>query len=129
MDAYEFSFVAVPAQPNAGVLKGLGSGRRSLKELADEFGVQAEYRALYKDARLGQQYRRQIQDDVVRLCLSLELGVEEPVLRGVVQTAAAEDLMKLKGALEQRLAEAMPVQTQLPGAMISRDSIESGFMI
>ena len=129
MDAYEFSFVAVPAQPNAGVLKGLGSGRRTLKELADEFGVQAEYRALYKDARLGQQYRRQIQDDVVRLCLSLELGVEEPVLRGVVQTAAAEDLLKLKGALEQRLAEAMPVQTQLPGAMISRDSIESGFMI
>ena len=129
MDAYEFSFVAVPAQPNAGVLKGLGSGRRTLKELADEFGVQAEYRALYKDARLGQQYRRQIQDDVVRLCLSLELGVEEPVLRGVVQTAAAEDLMKLKGALEQRLAEAMPVQTQLPGSMISRDSIESGFMI
>ena len=129
MDAYEFSFVAVPAQPNAGVLKGLGSGRRSLKELADEFGVQAEYRALYKDARLGQQYRRQIQDDVVRLCLSLELGVEEPVLRGVVQTAAAEDLMKLKGALEQRLAEAMPVQTQLMGTMAYRDSIESGFMI
>ena len=129
MDAYEFSFVAVPAQPNAGVLKGLGSGRRSLKELADEFGVQAEYRTLYKDARLGQQYRRQIQDDVVRLCLSLELGVEEPVLRGVVQTAAAEDLMKLKGALEQRLAEAMPVQTQLMGTMVCRDSIESGFMI
>ena len=129
MDAYEFSFVAVPAQPNAGVLKGLGSGRRTLKELADEFGVQAEYRALYKDARLGQQYRRQIQDDVVRLCLSLELGVEEPVLRGVVQTAAAEDLMKLKGALEQRLAEAMPVQTQLMGTMVCRDSIESGFMI
>ena len=129
MDAYEFSFVAVPAQPNAGVLKGLGSGRRSLKELADEFGVQAEYRALYKNARLGQQYRRQIQDDVVRLCLSLELGVEEPVLRGVVQTAAAEDLMKLKGALEQRLAEAMPVQTQLMGTMACRDSIESGFMI
>ena len=129
MDAYEFSFVAVPAQPNAGVLKGLGSGRRTLKELADEFGVQAEYRTLYKDARLGQQYRRQIQDDVVRLCLSLELGVEEPVLRGVVQTAAAEDLMKLKGALEQRLAEAMPVQTQLMGTMACRDSIESGFMI
>ena len=55
--------------------------------------------------------------------------MEEPVLRGVVQTAAAEDLMKLKGALEQRLAEAMPVQTQLMGTMACRDSIESGFMI
>ena len=48
MDAYEFSFVAVPAQPNAGVLKGLGRGRRSLKELADEFGEQGEYRTLFK---------------------------------------------------------------------------------
>ena len=35
MDAYEFSFVAVPAQPNAGVLKGFGGSRMTLKELAD----------------------------------------------------------------------------------------------
>lgn len=129
MDAYEFSFVAVPAQPNAGVLKGMGIGMRSLKELADEFGAQAEYRGLYKDAQLGQQYRRQIQDDVVRLCLSLELGVEEPVLRSIVGTTGAEELLKLKEALGQRLAEAMPVQTQLVGSAVCRDALESGFMI
>ena len=46
MDAYEFSFVAVPAQREAGVLKGLGCGKPKLKELADEFGAQAEYRAV-----------------------------------------------------------------------------------
>lgn len=129
MDAYEFSFVAVPAQPNAGVLKGLGAGRRTLKELADEFGIQAEYRALYKDARLGQQYRQQIQDDVVRLCLSLELGVEEPVLRSIVGTTGAEELLKLKEALGQRLAEAMPVQIQLMESGICRDRLESGYLI
>lgn len=129
MDAYEFSFVAVPAQPNAGVLKGIGTGRRSLKELADEFGVQAEYRAMFKDAQLGQQYKRQIQDDVVRLCLSLELGVEEPVLRSVMQTAPAEDLMKLKGALEQRFTESLPVQTQLGNFFAQNDRLESSYMI
>ena len=42
MDAYEFSFVAVPAQREAGVLKGMGGGRKCLKELAEEFGVQGE---------------------------------------------------------------------------------------
>lgn len=129
MDAYEFSFVAVPAQPNAGVLKSLGAGRRTLKELADEFGIQAEYRALCKDARLGQQYRQQIQDDVVRLCLSLDLGVEEPVLRSIVGTTGAEELLKLKEALGQRLAEAMPVRTQLMGSGICRDRLESGYLI
>ena len=129
MDAYEFSFVAVPAQPNAGVLKGLGSGKRSLKELADAFGAQAEYRALFKEAELGRQYRVQIQDDVVRLCLSLELGIEEPVLRSVVQKAGAEELLKLKEALEDRLAESMPMKTQLGNSFAKGEVIESGFMI
>ena len=129
MDAYEFSFVAVPAQPNAGVLKGMGAGKRTLKELADSFGAQAEYRALYQDAQLGQQYRHQIQDDVVRLCLALDLGAEEPTLRGIVKTAGAEDLLKLKDALENRLAECMPAVTQLGNAISPVDEMESGFMI
>ena len=129
MDAYEFSFVAVPAQPNAGVLKGMGAGKRTLKELADSFGAQAEYRALYQDAQLGQQYRHQIQDDVVRLCLALDLGAEEPTLRGIVKTAGPEDLLKLKAALESRLAECMPVVTQLGNTISTMDEMESGFMI
>ena len=111
------------------MLKGLGSGKRSLKELVEEFGVQAEYRALFKDAQLGQQYKKQIQDDVVRLCLSLELGVEEPVLRSVVQAVGAEDLLKLKEALGARLAESMPVQTQLGWSISREETVESGFLI
>ena len=129
MDAYEFSFVAVPAQPSAGVLKGMGRRNPSLKELADEFGAQGEYRALYREAELGRQYQKQIQDDVVRLCLSLELGAEEPVLRGIVRNAAAEDLLKLKAALQQRLDESLPMQTQLLRGAFKGESIESGFMI
>ena len=74
IDAYEFSFVAVPAQPAAGVLKGFGREQRCLKDLAEEFGVQAEYRALFKEAQLGRQYRKELEDSIVRLCLSLELG-------------------------------------------------------
>lgn len=130
MDAYEFSFVAVPAQPNAGVLKGLGTGKRRLKDLAEEFGAQAEYRALFKEAELGRQYLEQIRKDVVRLCLSLELGIEEPVLRSVVKTVGSEELLKMKEALEQRLAESMPMTSQLgyrPGKR--EEIIESGYLI
>ena len=129
MDAYEFSFVAVPAQPNAGVLKGLGSGRRSLKELADEFGVQSEYRALFKEAELGRQYKKQVQDDVVRLCLCLELGVDEPTLRAVVEKAGAEELLKMQKALDERLMESLPATCQLGNTFAKGEVIESGFMI
>lgn len=127
VDAYEFSFVAVPAQRDAGVLKAMGGGRR-LKALAEEFGAQAEYRALVQQAQLGQRYRRELEDDLVRLGLSLELGVAEPVLRGVAQAAAAEDLMALRTALEARLGEMLPVVTQL-GGKGKQERVESGFLI
>ena len=128
MDAYEFSVVAVPAQVNAGVLKGMG-GNKCLKELADEFGAQSEYRALFKEAQLGRQYRKELEDSVVRLCLALELGAEADTYQGVAKMAAAEDLMKLKSALENRLAESLPVQTQLGGNAGGMEAVESGFLI
>ena len=128
MDAYEFSFVAVPAQVNAGVLKGMGRNR-CLKELAEEFGAQQEYRALFQEAQLGRQYRRELEDGVVRLCLALELGAEADVYRNLVKTAGAQDLMALKTALEARLAESLPVVTQLGGCTDAKLEVESGFLI
>ena len=127
MDAYEFSFVAVPAQRDAGVLKAMGS-RKCLKALAEEFGAQAEYSALYKQAQLGIQYQKLLCDEVVRLCLSLNLGVAEPVLRAVAQKASAEELMRMKSALEHRVEQMYPVKCQLLGAA-SEGEFESGFLI
>lgn len=129
VDAYEFSFVAVPAQRDAGVLKALGGGKRSLKELAEEFGVQAEYRAMYKQAELGKRYQKELEDSVVRLGLALGLGVAEPVLRNVAKNAAAEDLLALKAAWEERLDEMMPVTTQLVGKIGKQEEMENGFLI
>jgi len=129
MDAYEFSFVAVPAQREAGVLKGYGKSELKLKELADAHGAQAEYRELYKQAQLGRKYEKQLQDDVVRLCLSVGLGVEEPVLRTLMEKAGADELMKLKEALNRRLAQMMPVSSQLLMTNEKPDAVESGYMI
>ena len=129
MDAYEFSFVAVPAQRDAGVMKGLSSGSRCLKDLADEFGAQAEYRMLFVQAQLGQQYEKQLRDEVVRLFLSLDMGLEEPVLRAITQKVGAEELQKLKEALTNRVAEYLPLQTQLRYAAHKSENLESGFLI
>ena len=90
---------------------------------------QAEYRALWKQAELGRQYEKELQDRVVRLSLSLELGVEEPVLRGMVQKAPPEDLLKLRDALEKRLAQWLPVQPQLPGTARILETVENDYLI
>ena len=127
VDAYEFSFVAVPAQREAGVMKGMAAV--SLKELAAEHGAQAEYRALTKEAELGRRYRKDLEDCVVRLGLALELGVSEPVLRSLAQTAGAEELLALKEALQGRLDESLPMVSQLLGVKGKAEQIESGFLI
>lgn len=129
VDAYEFSFVAVPAQREAGVLKALGKGKVSLKELAEEFGAQAEYRTLTQQAQLGKRYQKELEDSVVRLGLALELGIAEPVLRNLAKSAGAEDLLALKGALEDRLNEMLPATTQLLGCAVRQEEMESGFLI
>ena len=128
VDAYEFSFVAVPAQREAGVLKGM-KGQRSLKELAEEFGIQGEYQALFKEAQLGRQYRRELEKEVVRLFQTLELGTDYAVMRSIVKTAAAEDLLQLRDALEAKTAEFLPAVTQLGGVQEQQADIESGFLI
>lgn len=128
VDAYEFSFVAVPAQREAGVIKALG-GKRKLKELAEEFGAQGEYRTLFKEAELGRRYRKELEDAVVRLGLALELGVSEAVLRGLAKTAGQEDLLALREALDGKLREQLPVVTQLGMRPCENDAVESGFLI
>ena len=129
VDAYEFSFVAVPAQREAGVLKAMGGRNRSLKELAEEFGVQAEYRSLQKEAELGRQYRKELETEVVKLCKILDLGADYDVLKNIMKSAAAEDLMKLRSALEAKTAEVLPMTTQLMENQGQQAELESGFLI
>lgn len=129
MDAYEFSFVAVPAQREAGVLKGMGGGTRCLKELAEEFGAHSEYRALYKQAQLGKVYEKQLQEEVVKLCLLLELGVEKETLENVMKKACAEDLMKLKESLEGKCAQLFPAKPQLMSNVREHLPVENGYLI
>lgn len=127
MDAYEFSFVAVPAQRAAGVIKAAG-GSVTLKELAEEFGAQTEYRALMQQAELGKQYAKQLENEVVKLSLLLEIGVDEKTLRTAASKVGPGELMQIKSALEARFAESFPGTHQLPGGS-RQEPMEPGYLI
>ena len=51
------------------------------------------------------------------------------MLRSIVATAKAEDLLALKKGLEDRLNETLPVCTQLGGYGGRQETVESGFLI
>lgn len=106
LDAYEFSFVAVPAQREAGVLKGFGDGAPKA----------AAYKALQRDAALGRQYRKDLQEEIVRLGLVLDFGLDEEALRFVAKAMDDEQLRRAKSAMARRTAALFPPACQLPQA-------------
>lgn len=116
-DAYEFSFVAVPAQRQAGVIKGwMGGETVHLKELAEHGGEEArrELALLEQDAALGRIYSARLKSELLRLSAALGLEAEETVLRSAAEKLAPEELQGLTAALAKKAAEKYGPVTQLP---------------
>lgn len=96
-DAYEWSFVAVPAQRNAGVIKTFDTQREQLE----------------REARLGRKYLAGLKDEVARLGALADPELESGVLKGIADKLEEGELLALRRAYEARLDKLYPVQTQL----------------
>ena len=132
-DAYEFSFVAVPAQRQAGVLKAKnGGGGLSLKTLVEkEAGpaAAAEFHRLKKQAELGQRFEQELRKKAVGLCLRLDLGIQKEILWSVAEKLTVEELEGLSKALQKREEGRYPVVTQLPRDKGPKEKPDGGFLI
>ena len=105
-DAYEWSFVAVPAQRNAGVMKHM---------------------RMEQEAALGRKYLESLRGEVARLGGLAGLGLEHAVLRGIADKLGYDELLALKGALERQAERVFPVETQLRyGGGRENDGVRDG---
>ena len=132
VDAYEFSFVAVPAQKQAGVMKALRGNGLTLKELVEQaagVGAEAEYRKLCALAELGKSHQEQLRKQAEKYLRILDLGLEEPVLRAMVEHMEGGQLEKACKALEDKVAQLFPPMPQLPGDDRSGMEVESAYLI
>lgn len=114
---YEWSFVAVPAQKNAGVIKQLGgSGKTLAKFVASPGGKRfaGEYGELVKHAELGKRYMGELRSETLRLALLCDRDIHKALERSSSRMDE-DELQSLKKSFESRLAEKLPVSTQLPG--------------
>ena len=120
LDAYEFSFVAVPAQRAAGVTKaGKEEYGMTLQDCVAKHGspeLSDALRRLSAEAELGRAWRKQLEDGLVALGLSLDLGASEQTLRKAAAALDDGQLQAWKAALDRRAAERYGGGPQLTAA-------------
>ena len=113
-DAYEWSFVAVPAQPQAGVVKNWGGSLRQMLAAVRQDGPwREELRTLEKQAETGRKYLEGLRQETVRLGLLAERELPGDTLRAIADKLDGEELEALRRCFEKRLERVMALPVQL----------------
>lgn len=99
-DAYEWSFVAVPAQRSAGVVKRFGP-------------EDGQMQLLRKQAELGRKYLCQLRREVVRLAMLADDGLDGQVFADVAEKLEEPELVELRKTYEARVNSRFPAAPQL----------------
>ena len=116
VDAYEWSFVAVPAQREAGVLKRFGQER-------------AETALLRKQAALGRKYLQDLKKEVVRLAMLADEGLDGQVFAKAAERLEEPELLELKRAYGAQVARRFPAAPQLRRQEAARRDDETAFLV
>ncbi len=101
-DAYECSFVAVPAQKGAGVTK----------QYAQRAG-KARQVQLEKEAAWGRKYREDLTAQVLRYSALVQPELPRQVMKSAVQGLSMEDLDAMRQTYEKMAQKALPLRPQL----------------
>lgn len=116
-DAFEWSFVAVPAQPRAGVVKGLRRGGESLEQvlagLDREGAWWEELRLLQRQAAAGRRYLDHLRRETVRLGLLAHPGLQGETLEKIAGKLDEEELEELRASYAKQLENRLPLPVQL----------------
>lgn len=115
-DAYEWSFVAVPAQPGAGVLKRFGQEDRQTA-------------LLRKQAALGQKYLKELRREVVRLAMLADDSLDGGVFAAAADHLEEPELLELKRAYEKQAARRFPAMPQLRDREPEQRGDETVFLV
>jgi hypothetical protein len=127
-DAYEWSFVAVPAQRAAGVTKHFKPKEEAMQDIlktirqSDEAltltpdqlcALRRSLDALESDALLGKAYRDDLEHETVRFGLAALPDLDGESLGGICKKLTAQELRTLAKSFEALADRRMPMKPQL----------------
>ncbi|MBP9989562.1 MAG: hypothetical protein KBT46_08720 [Ruminococcus sp.] len=126
-DAYEWSFVAIPAQMNAGVTKSyvkeFENMESCIKALKEGKAIRlnevqsrelAEYiNTLEKQASDGKIYRQQLTQDTVKFAVIAIPSLDSQSLEKMCSGVDTAELIKIKNAFKQKAGDIIPITPQL----------------
>lgn len=113
-DAYEWSFVAVPAQRMAGVIKTFRPACTELKRLAAGHpDCLQELEELEREAERGRSYIRSLRRELVRLGGAAEESLDLRLFAKAVDRMEEDELLEMSRVYRRRLDEKYPPAPQL----------------
>lgn len=128
IDAYEWSFTAVPAQRKAGVIKSFCKGERY--GLAENFlkkyhgkgdvtisaeeveSLKGYIESLREKAEESGRYKAFLELETVKSGITAKIGIESGLLESMVKGLSVEELVRLKEIFEKKSAEILPIRPQ-----------------
>jgi hypothetical protein len=144
-DAYEWSFVAVPAQRAAGVVKGFAAEKprstevllKSIQEAGKELLLSAaEQKELAgwmeqsrAEAELGKRYLSELREEIIRLSALTDRSAEHQMIRKITGGLDAESLRELRDAYRKRWNESEAPEPQLAKKRTGEETDNTEFMI
>ena len=121
-DAYEFSFVAVPAQRNAGVKKSFEKIEEEInltekiKNLTEGQEITLsfeEIKELKEAAMWGESYKNALSTEVKKYSRMVQPQLSEKVLEAVTNSVGIEELKEMAEVYRKMAEDALPINPQL----------------
>ena len=130
-DAYEWSFVAVPAQPEAGVIKAFETkpfkgGEKNMEEIIKSLGggedvnlsaqecekLTKMIKCLEQKASERDSYVEEIRNDVLKMSKILEPDIGENLIKSALENLSLTELQSLKKAFKSKISKSIPSAPQ-----------------
>lgn len=122
LDAYEWSFVAIPAQVSAGVIKTFSNKEsencldiiKKIKMESNKNGIL--YRAIQnieKNVKIGQNYTTELRNEVLKYFSFAEPQIENSVIKKMLESLDFNDLRKIQKSFQDKMSNFLSMKSQL----------------
>ena len=129
-DAYEWSFVAVPAQRMAGVIKAFtptqNGGETKMEDIIKSLNSGEEVTLSQKDAsklldlidnlkekaKIGSCYKEDLKNEMLKLAAIVNPEINSQVMKSVAEKLNIDELKSFKNFFKSKLSEVIPIKPQ-----------------